>query len=106
MPSEAAPQDLWNMPPALPAPPPPVRPVMHSYTWPDVPSNPEAVYFVATRDGFVRSAIAVCVEDGAVAMVTSDHKSETISLDSIDRDLTRKLNEPTGMKLWLPPSRR
>ena len=85
-----------------PEPQRPVHGVVHEYQWPDPNPDPAATFFVATRDGVVWAAVAVCVEGRSVSLTTPDGRAKSIPLDSVDRDLTRRLNEQARLSLWLP----
>ena len=93
------PAGMMPMPPIPPA--PPAHPVVHEYQWRDA-NHPGAVLFVATKDGKILTAVAVCVQEGSVYLTAPDGKAKSIPLTWVDRDLTRRLNEEARLRVWLP----
>jgi hypothetical protein len=100
------PQPVILVTPPQPQPPPPpaaepVRPVIHEYRWPDSASAP-AAFSVVAKDGTVRFALAVWIQDGTLHYVAKDGKQERLPLDAVDRAATRQLNAERRLHLWLP----
>jgi hypothetical protein len=53
------------------------------------------------RDGTVRFAIAVWLQDGMLCYTTQDGVTGRTQLDAIDREATRRLNAGNRLNLWL-----
>jgi len=97
MPMQAPPEAL------LPPPPPePARPVIHEYTWADTGTDPHATFSIASRDGRVRSALAVWVQNNEVAFTASDGRTGRVAQNAIDCGATEKLNAQNKLRLSLP----
>jgi hypothetical protein len=86
-----------------PPPPTPAQPVIHEYHWPDAGSTPAATFSLVSRDGSVRFALAVWVQDNEVRFTALDGTKGRLSLDAVDRDATERLNGEKHLKLRLPP---
>jgi hypothetical protein len=79
-------------PPPPPPPPEPARLVTHEYNWPDA-AKPAADHFaLVSKDGSVRFAIAVWVQDGKLQYTQTDGTAGSAPLDTLDREATRRLN--------------
>jgi hypothetical protein len=92
-PSEAAPP---------PPPPEPARPVMHEYAWPDAGGDPHATFSIASRDGLVRSAVAVWTQGNEVGFTAADGTAGRVPEASIDCGATQRLNAQNNLRLSLP----
>jgi hypothetical protein len=94
-------------PPELPPPPPPepARPVIHEYAWPDAGGNPHATFSIASRDGVVRSAVAVWVQGSEVGFTAADGRTGRVTQAAIDCGATEKLNTQNKLRLSLPGCR-
>ena len=110
--NDASPNTILLMPmqtpaePALPPPPPePARPVMHEYTWPDTGGDPHATFSIASRDGQVRSAVAVWVQGSEVAFTAADGRPGRVPQTTIDCGTTQRLNAQNNLRLSLPGCR-
>ncbi len=93
------------------APPEPARPEIHEYgsgAPAPVPSPDEesAAFTIVLKDGSVRSAVAVAVQDNMVHLVEPDGRHGRVSLDAVDRDATRRRNRERHMELQLPAPER
>ena len=87
-------------------PPPIVRSEIREYKQ-LAPNEPAAAqeqpaYALALRDGSVRSAVAVVVQQNGLLYVDPDGRHELVSLDAVDRETTRKLNQERKLRLQLP----
>jgi len=90
------------------SPPEPARLEIHEYA-PSTPSpspapaEESAAFRIVMKDGLVRTAVAVAVQNNLGYLVDSDGRHERISLDAVDRDTTRRLNRERNLELQLPP---
>ena len=93
-------------PPAIvqQAPPPVPRPVTHEYVSPapTAPTGMEPTFVIALRDGSQMAATAVWVQDGTVHYLDSEDRAHQTPLTSVDRNLTRRLNQEKNLDLRLP----
>ena len=110
--NDAPPSMVLMMPmqaPAEPAPPPPppepARPVVHEYAWPDAGGDPHATFSIASRDGQVRSAVAVWAQGNEVGFTAADGRAGRMPLASIDCGATQRLNTQNKLRLSLPGCR-
>ena len=68
-------------------------------------SNQESPTFaIILKDGSVRSAVAVAVQNDSLHYVDSDGRHQHVALDAVDRSATRKRNRENNLELQLPPS--
>ena len=68
------------------------------------PSNADGrptVYLVAMKSGEVYTALAYWLEDGTVHYITSRHAHNRASVELVDVELSRQLNEERGLKFNL-----
>jgi len=87
--------------PVLPPPPPqPAHPVMHEYIW-DKPSA-AARFSIAPKNGPVRQALAVWVQDNEVRYTTTTGGTSRIAPAAIDCAATNHLNATNNLRLALP----
>src|SRR4030095_7057383 len=100
MPMQAPPE-----PPAPPPPPQPAHPVMHEYAWTEAGGDPHATFSIASRDGLVRSAVAVWVQGNEVGFTAADGRAGRVPQASIDCGATEKLNAQNKLRLSLPGCR-
>jgi hypothetical protein len=82
-------------------PPPPAKPVIHEYTWPE-PANTSATFSIVTTSGAEYLASMVWVEDGVVHFNCVDGTIRRISMASISRPLTEAANAQKNLNLRLP----
>ena len=92
-------QESWA-PIVVQPPPPPVRPEIHEYTWPESATN--AVFSIVAKDGSVQSAVAVWVQGNSVRYIGPDGTAGHLPLDSVNRQATRKANSEKNLTLALP----
>jgi hypothetical protein len=83
-------------------PPPPVRPELHEYKWPDSSGDTSAAFVLMLTDGSVRPAIAVWVQDNTLHYITPEGTGGRLGLHSINREGTRSANAAKHLTLWLP----
>ena len=92
-------QESWA-PIVVQPPPPPVRPEIHEYTWPESASN--AVFSIIAKDGSVQSAVAVWVQGNSVGYIGPEGTAGHLPLDSVNRQATRRANSEKNLTLALP----
>ena len=109
--NEAPPSVVLMMPmqappePLPPPPPEPARPVMHAYTWPEGGGDSYATFSIASRDGLVRSAVAVWVQGNEVGYTAADGRAGRVPQAAIDCGATQRLNAQNQLNLSLPGCR-
>ena len=86
-------------------PPPPVRPELHEYKWPDSSGDTSAAFVLMLTDGSVRPASAVWVQDNTLHYITPEGTGGRLGLHSINREGTRAANAAKHLTLWLPSGR-
>jgi hypothetical protein len=74
---------------------------VHEYNWPES-GDASATLAIVAKDGSVRKAIAVWLEENAVHYITPEDATERIGLDSIDLPATRRVNAEKHLLLPLP----
>ena len=67
-----------------------------------VERGPTATFAIALADGARLSASAVWVQDGSLHYVDSQDQTHQVPLSSVDRQLTRQLNQERNLRFWLP----
>jgi hypothetical protein len=100
MPAQAPPE-----PPPPPPPPEPARPVVHDYTWPGTGGDPHATFSLVSRDGLVRRAVAVWVQDNQIGYTAADGSSGRLPQAVLDCGTTNRLNAENKLRLSLPGCR-
>jgi hypothetical protein len=83
-------------------PPPPVRPELREYKWPDSSVDTAAAFVLMAADGSVHSAIAVWVQDNTINYITPEGAGGRLGLHSVNREGTRLANAAKHLTLWLP----
>ena len=79
------------------------NPVIHTYSVAAAPAGGQQPTFVIVlTNGSRVEAVAVWVQDGILHYVDPDDRPHQVPLASVDRALTRKLNEDRGLILRLP----
>lgn len=93
-------------PPAPLAPPPPPAPIRSSIQEMNPPpsSEPPAYFALALKDGTKLSAAAVWVQGGDLRYVDAEGANRRVPLASVDRAVTRELNQARNLNLRLPPA--
>ena len=92
--------------PAQPLPPPePARPVMQVYHWAESGDNPQATFSIVSRDGVVRHAVAVWVQDSEVRYTAVNGAAGRMAASAIDCEATGRLNTQQQLSLRLPGCR-
>lgn len=88
--------------PAMMQPPPqPVQSQLHEYKWPDS-GDTAAMFAIISKNGEMRSAVAVWVQGNTIHYVTKDNTSGVLALDSVDRPATDSANAARHLVLVLP----
>jgi hypothetical protein len=91
------------MPPAQPLPPPePARPVMQIYHWAETGANPQSTFSIVSRDGVVRHAVAVWMQDSEVRYTAENGAAGRMAPSAIDCAATGRLNAQQQLSLRLP----
>ena len=92
----------YSYPSAEPPAPPPA--VVREYVQP--PREPQKyeqpLYLVAFKDGVIRAVLAYWVEGATLHYVTMDHEQKQVSLSSVDRELSNRLNRERNVEFRLP----
>ena len=95
---------LLVMPPAIPEapappspPPPPAHPVIREYNWPPDGQSSAASFTIVQRDGTVRLAISVWVQEGALNFTAADGRPGKLPLKSVDPAATARINAEKGL---------
>ena len=132
--SQGQPAIVFAQAPEAPPPPPqPARPELHEYKWPASTSSPSATlllapktktlgaewsdykapdsapnatFLIALKNGTVRPAVAVCVQQDMITYIAPGGIAERVPLTRVDRTTTRHLNLKQGTPLWLPGDNR
>ena len=60
------------------------------------------IYLIAFKDQMIHAAISYSVDGATLRYVTLQHEAKQVSLDSIDRDLTIRLNRERRVAFQLP----
>jgi endonuclease YncB( thermonuclease family) len=60
-------------------------------------------YLIAFKDHSIYSAVAYWVDGDTLHYFTSGNTHNQVSVSLVDRDLTERLNEESGLELKLPP---
>jgi endonuclease YncB( thermonuclease family) len=82
-------------------PPPPRRPVAAAD---DSSSSSDAPhYLIAFKDRTIYTAMAYWVDGDTLHYFTIGNTHNQVSLTLVDRDLTERLNQESGVDLKLPP---
>jgi hypothetical protein len=92
-------------PPPPPPPPEPARLAVRTYVWADADASanqPANTFAIVTKDGAMRSAIAVWAEGSQLHFKAAEGGSGRVPLDAIDRAATLRINSQRGLKLSLP----
>jgi hypothetical protein len=84
-----------------------VRAEIHEYkptaTAEPVPGEEQPAFAIVLKDGSVRSAVAVSAQDGVLQYVDPEGEHRRVSLDTVDRQATRRVNRERKLELQLPP---
>jgi hypothetical protein len=100
---QASPGVMLMQTPTPPLPPPePARPVMQIYHWAETGANPQATYSIVSRDGVVRHAVAVWVQDSEVRYTAANGADGRVAPAAIDCGATGRLNAEQQLSLRLP----
>jgi hypothetical protein len=87
---------------APPVPHSEVREYAPAAATPAEPQGEQASFALVLKDGSIRSAVAVSVQDNTVHYVEPDGQHLNVSLDLIDREATKRLNAERKLRLQLP----
>jgi hypothetical protein len=64
--------------------------------------NSSPIYLIAFKDQMIRAAISYSVDGPNLHYVTLQHEQKQVPLDSIDRELTLRLNRERRVTFQLP----
>ena len=68
----------------------------HEYEWPESVKNDSPTLAIVLKDGTVKLALSMCVQDEKLTYVTVGGKGDQVSLSSVDLGATRRANAPIG----------
>jgi hypothetical protein len=89
--------------PGFPVPPPiPVHPVIQVYHWAENPAAAPAHFSLVAKNGQVREALAVWVQDAKVRYMMAGGLTGAFAPTSIDCGATDRLNTANQLRLALP----
>lgn len=71
-------------------------------TTPAAPSRQETIFMIAMKDHNVYTANAYWIEDGALHFISTDGDERRVSMNEVDRDLSRRLNRDRNVAFGLP----
>ncbi len=60
------------------------------------------LFLIAFHDHTIRAAVAYWVQGNVLHFVTTEHESKQVSLDTVDRDLSRQINAERRVQFSLP----
>ena len=75
---------------------------MQIYHWAETGANPQATYSIVSRDGVVRHAVAVWVQDNEVRYTAANGAAGRVAPAAIDCGATGRLNAEQQLSLRLP----
>jgi len=85
---------------------PPMQPPQFQPMGPPAPPQAEPVhYLIAFKDHTIYSAVAYWVQGDTLHYFTDGNTHNQASVSLVDRDLTRQLNQDSGMEVKLPPAK-
>jgi hypothetical protein len=98
-----------GIPPAQPgtasaAPPPPGPQEPEPQAGVEAPVEPSH-YLIALKDHTIYSALAYWVDGSTLHYFTSGNTHNQVSVTLVDRELTQRLNQGSGLQVNLPPAR-
>jgi hypothetical protein len=77
----------------------------HSYDQPAAPDAPPTIYLIAMKDHTIFPTLAYWVEGDTLNYVTTEGSHNRATLDLIDREFSRQLNDERHVEFKLPPAR-
>ena len=77
----------------------------HPYDQPPVQDAPPTIYLIAMRDHTIFPTLAYWVEGDTLNYVTTEGSHNRISLDLVDREFSRQLNDERKVEFKLPPAK-
>jgi hypothetical protein len=75
---------------------------MHEYNWPAATGDSATAISLVLKDGSVRLAAAVWVQDDTVNYTPRDGSAGLVPASVIDREATRRVNAQAGLNVSLP----
>lgn len=97
-----APPQGYGPPPPGYGPPPPPRNAPAADDSSNTPESPH--YLIAFKDHTIYSAVAYWVDGDTLHYFTTPTTHNQVSLSLVDRDLTNRLNQESGVEVKLPPA--
>ena len=89
------------------APPERVQSVVHEYNPPagaaPLPAEEQPAFAIVLNGGSMQFATAVSVQDNVLSYVNPDGEHRRLSLETVDRQATRRVNQERKLDLRLPP---
>ena len=97
------PGTVLMVPPLSPAPPPqPAHPVIREYSWAGGGSDTHAAFSIVPKNGEVRRAVAVWVQDNEVRFTDADGRAGRMATAAVDCGATDRPNAQKNLRLSLP----
>jgi endonuclease YncB( thermonuclease family) len=72
---------------------------------PEADSQTASFYLLAFKNHSIYSAVAYYVDGDTLHYFTAGNTHNQISLSLVDRELTQRLNEGSGLEVKLPPAK-
>ena len=82
--------------------PPPPEPSVRAFPTPAPQKYETPLYLVAFRDGVIRAVLAYWVDGANLHYVSMDHEQKQAPLNTVDRDLSTRLNRERNVTFALP----
>jgi hypothetical protein len=98
--NQTSPSTVFLMPPAPP--PQPAHPLIREYTWPADAGDARATFSIVPKNGQLRQAVAVWVQDNEVRYTGPDGRTGRMPQATIDCGATDRLNAQKNLRLSLP----
>jgi len=102
------PSPLYVMVPETPITSAPAKSEIREYPKPTAETKPstddQPAFAIVLSDGTVHSAVAVTVQGRSLYYVEPDGGHRLVSLNTVDREATVRLNRERKLQLQLPPS--
>ncbi len=98
--NQPSPSRVFLMPPSPP--PQPAHPVIREYNWQGDGGDGHATFSIVPKNGQLRQAVAVWVQDNEVRYTGSDGRTGRMPQAAIDCGATERLNAQKNLRLSLP----
>ena len=100
--SQMNPGTVLLMPAAPPPPPQPAHPLIREYSWPADGGDAHGTFSIVPKNGLVRQAVAVWVQDNEVRYTDADGRAGHMQAATVDCGATYRINAQKNLKLSLP----